>query len=175
MDDYLFFLLQSGGSDSPGRRGMTKGYVAPRQAWRRFARPEFGRDRGQRLPAAPPRRALNPPRRRPRRRPGLNIEGGRTASSTGRGNEECAARPTRPSESRVWVAWTRGRSRGARPRLKINLVSYLGVARARAARALTIARSTTEDMITTRGWTCANLVALYRLNSTKFSHSTARP
>ena len=29
VDDYLFFLLQSGGSDSPGRRGMTKGYVAP--------------------------------------------------------------------------------------------------------------------------------------------------
>ena len=77
MDDYLFFLLQSGGSDSPGRRGMTKGYVAPRQAWRRFARPEFGRDRGQRLPAAPPRRALNPPRRRPRRRPGLKAAGGR--------------------------------------------------------------------------------------------------
>ena len=44
MDDYLFFLLQSGGSDSPGRRGMTKGYVAPRQAWRRFARPSGLRD-----------------------------------------------------------------------------------------------------------------------------------
>ena len=31
-----------------------------------------------RLPAAPPRRALNPPRRRPRRRPGLGAAGDRT-------------------------------------------------------------------------------------------------
>ncbi len=89
--------------------------------------------------------------------PRPDIEGGRTASSTGRGNEECAARPTRPSESRVWVAWTRGRSRGARPRLKINLVSYLWCSARAAARALAIARCTTEDMITTLGWTWANL------------------
>ena len=78
MDDYLFFVFysQGGSSDSPERRGMrgicsTTASVATVRA--PFRTP--GRDRCQRLPAAPPRRALNPPRRRPRRRPGLGVVG----------------------------------------------------------------------------------------------------
>ena len=89
--------------------------------------------------------------------PRPDIEGGRTASSTGRGNEVCPRRDRRGLPRAAVCSWGPARPRGARPRLKINLVSYLWCSARAAARALAIARSTTEDMITTRGWTWANL------------------
>jgi hypothetical protein len=63
--------------------------------------------------------------------PRPDIEGGRTASSAGRGNEECAARPTRPSESRGAISLNPGASRAARGQRWLNFGFYIsGVARA---------------------------------------------
>ena len=111
VDDYLFFFYsqgESGGSsDSPERRGMRG--ICSTTASVATVRTPFrtpGRDRCQRLPAAPPRRALNPPRRRPRRRPGLGAAGGRMGSSFSPATllRAKGRRPYRHGEGRVAIA-----------------------------------------------------------------------
>ena len=90
MDDYLFFFYSQGGVRGEQRftrtpRDERDMYTTASVATVRAPFRTPGRDRCQRLPAAPPRRALNPPRRRPRRRPGLKAAGGRAIDGETRG------------------------------------------------------------------------------------------
>ena len=137
MDDYLFFFYsqgESGGSsDSPERRGM-RGICSTTASAVTVRAPSGLRD-GTVVSVS-----------RRHRRAGLLIHHAGVLDA-----------------GRVLVPPAAARS-GRRRRVVASsieelssMVSYLGVARARAARALTIARRTTEDMITTRGWTWANL------------------
>ena len=142
MDDYLFFFVTVRGErlartprDDKGICSTTASAVTVRAPWsssssgREHLRSSDNLDesgnfqlRREPLTAMANSGAVSP-------RP--DIEGGRTASSAGRGNEECAARPTRPSESRGAISLNPGASRAARGQRWLNFGFYIsGVARA---------------------------------------------